>query len=101
MPIICRFKDTQEMVGSCPTRVKTGTLINSAVADGLGTADEFEEIFMTLAEYQQYIAEYIATHPRPPDPRLPLIRSFAQKMIALGFTLNELKAVYSYIKKWD
>jgi len=97
MPIVCRFIATQEVVTVCKDIVKTGILIARAVAEGTAQANELEEVVMDDATFAQFMSDYTATHPPVPDPRLPYIRSYVQKMIALGITKAEMKAVFSYI----
>jgi hypothetical protein len=99
VPTICVKKADQKLMTSIRTYIDPGFLINRVVAKSGITADKLEEITLDDAAFNQYMIDWVAAHPKPPDPLLPSIRSFAQKMIALGFTKAELKAVFSYISK--
>ncbi len=98
MPIICRFKTTQEIVNVTQTHRRRGALIEAAVKEGIATADQLEEVTLEDAEFKQEMKDYAVTHPAPEDPKKPLIKSFVEKMIALGFTKNELKEIFTFLK---
>ena len=99
MPIICRFISTQKIVNVSRTYLKAGVLINKAISEGIAQPGELEEITLDDATFNQLMQAEADANPPPPDPLLPYIRSFAQKMIALGFTKAELKAVFTYIAR--
>jgi hypothetical protein len=97
MPKICRIIATQKIVGSCDTWIGTGELIKRAVADGVAREDELEEIIFKENEVDKFKDTCKADSekfPRPPDPPDPDVDSFVNKMKALGFTKQELEAMF-------
>jgi hypothetical protein len=93
MPYLLRVISTHEWINDFQEKGNPGDMIRNAVAQGYSD-DDLEVVEVTDSQYRAIVDAYFTAHPPPPNPDLPLIRSFMTKMRGLGFTAEELRAVF-------
>lgn len=98
MPIICRRKSDLEIMTVSVKDIPSGILIRRMAKEEGRTEDEFEEVNLTQSEFDAEMQAYSDAHPKPPDPEIPEIDSFVEKMKGIGFTKSELEVMFPYKK---
>jgi len=95
MPRICINIATSEVIPDFQDNAKEGDLILNAVSAGLGSPDDFEEQVVDKLTFQRHVDDYKAGFAditvAEELARTNARASIRQRLLDLGFTLQELK----------
>ena len=95
MPRICVNIATSEVIPDFQDNAKEGSLILNAISAGLGSADDFEEQVVDKSTFERHVDDYKAGFAdltvAEELARTNARASIRQRLLDLGFTLQELK----------